>query len=625
LHHCGLLLGILALLSLSACASTYQARSAGAHHAYFRGDYDRALELIEKVKPAGRDRLLYLLDKGMILHGAGKYKESNRVLEQAEELSKAYYAKSLTREVAATLWSEEAREYPGERHERALIPVIRMLNYIMMDEWNDALVEVRRLGTTVEEVYGQEHKYSNAFSLYLSAVVWEAMEQINDALIDYKKLEKERADVPYYGHDLQAVGRELGMGVKLPPKNSEAWQKSTGYRKHRGELVVIATTGRSPKFVSEWVSTGYFSVSMPRMVYYSPSTRYASVVVDGQEMGKTYPFYNIVGDIMVALRERAKRSMVRKMVKLSVQTGLYTGSLILLESDDTRQQLAGLALSLLAISMSASDKADERSWRTLPAEFQIGRFYLEPGEHRVEIVPEGGGAPITRSVEISGERPSVILAKFGDVSSAATSRGSEGSESDPALKGREQELLDKVRKDPKNGPLKVELARARMEGGKYDVERLLVKGMEEGANRREATPMLIAALTVQRRYSEALRWVEKAGKSGLGGSYAYYREAIEYAQGSRTEAPNAPAPNLTEQENVTNAFNHYLAGLVEERSGDYEDATESFAKAYEFGLRGRPVMERVVECYKRTDDSFKESERGVEIVSDFAEAFVGNS
>ena len=35
-------------------------------------------------------------------------------------------------------------------------------------------------------------------------------------------------------------------------------------------------------------------------------------------------------------------------------------------------------------------------------------------------------------------------------------------------------------------------------------------------------------------------------------------------------------------------------------------------------------MERIVESYRRTDEDFKESKRGVAIVSDFAEAFVGN-
>jgi tetratricopeptide (TPR) repeat protein len=572
------------------------------------------------VKPANRDRLLYLLDKGMILHAAGKYEESNRVLTQAEELAKVLYAKSLTREVAATLWSEEAREYPGERHERALIPTVRMLNYIMMDEWDEALVEVRRLGTTVEEVYGEKYKYSNAFSLYLSAIVWEAMGQINDALIDYKKLRKQGADVPYYGHDMRDTSRQLGMQVKLPPKGSEAWQKSTGYRKRRGELIVIASTGRSPRFVSEWESTGYFSVSMPNIIYYSPSTPYATVVVDGKELGTTHPFYNIVDDIMVALKERAKRSMIRQMVKLSVQTGLYTGGLILMDSDDTKQQLAGLALSLLAMSMSASDKADERSWRTLPAEFQIGRFYLEPGEHEVEIVPEGADSTMKRSVDISGERPSVILARFGGVSSVATSRGSEGTGAKAAQRKREQVLLAKVRKDPKNGALKVELAKARMEGGKYDVERLLVSGMKQGGNKREATLLLVAALTVQKRYSEAMRWL---GGSGLG-SRTYYKEALEYAMGKRIEPPQARGPKLTEQLNMTNAFNYYLAGLVEEKSGNYEDAAEGYSKAYEMGLRGKPVVERIVESYKRTDKDFKESERGVEIISNFADAFVGN-
>jgi tetratricopeptide (TPR) repeat protein len=226
-------------------------------------------------------------------------------------------------------------------------------------------------------------------------------------------------------------------------------------------------------------------------------------------------------------------------------------------------------------------------------------------------------------VEISSERPAVILANFANVSSVTTSRGSKGTGQDPAQRKREQELLAKVRKDPKNGALKVELAKARMAGGRYDVERLLVQGMKHGGSRREATLLLVAALTVEKRYPEALRWIEKAGKSGLG-SRAYYEEAIEYAMGKRIEPPQAKGPKLTERENMTNAFNHFLAGLVDERSADYDDATEAFAKAYELGLKGKPVMERIVESYKRTDESFKESKRGVAIVSNFAEAFVGN-
>lgn len=616
-----LLICLILLIPLYGCASSYHARAASAHHAYFSGDYGRALELIDKVNPARRDRLLYLLDKGMILHAAGEYEESNKVLTEAEELADALYAKSVSREVAATLWSEEARDYPGERHERAMIPVVRMLNYIMLDDWDGALVEVRRLDNTVEKVYGQEHEYNNAFSLYLSAMTWEALGKINDALIDYKKLGKSGAQVPYYGNDLAAMSRRLAMPVSLPPKGSESWRKSSGYRQEDGELVVIAATGRSPRFVSDWVSTGLFTVSMPRMIAYEPRVSVAKVVADGKQIGATHPFYNVGDDILIALKERGKRSLIRKMVKLSVQTGLYTAGTILMESDDSREQLAGLALSILAMSMAATDKADERSWRTLPAQYQIGRFYLKPGEHEIEVVPDGGASPVTKNVNISSDKPAVILTRFGDVSSIAARRSASGSTVGSGMSAKERELLKRVRANPGNGALKLELAEARIEAGKYDIESLVTQGIETGGSRRQGTFLLVTALTVREEYGDALRWAASGVKDGMGGQYAYYAKALGYLAGEG----NSPSggPGLTDAKTLPNAFNHYIAGLVEEKSGDYERATTLMAKAHELGLIGEAVQEHIIASYKRTDEDFKDSKRGADVVSEFAESLAG--
>jgi len=615
-------LALTLVISLGACASSYHARAQSAHNAYFRGDYGRALELIEKVKPARRDRLLYLLDKGMILHAAGEYEESNRVLEQAEDLGEQLYAKSITRETAATLWSEEARDYPGERHELAMIPTIRMLNYIMLDEWDEALVEVRRLGNTVEKVYGTEHEFSNAFSIYLSALIWEAMGQINDALIDYKRLARQDARVPYYGNDLRATSRRLAMPVKLPQEGSIAWRKSPRYREKPGELIVIAAAGRSPGFESDWVSTGYFTVSMPTIVTYGSEPSNAKVLVDGKEAGTTYPFYNIAQDIMVALKERAKRSLVRKMVKLSVQTGLYAGGAILMESDEVEHQLAGLAMSILALSMAATDKADERSWRTLPANFQIGRFYLEPGPHEVEVVPEGGGTPIRQSITVSRDRPSVTLARFGGSWTTASREETAGEAQ--VSKAREKEIAREVRLNPGDGDLKLKLARARIEGGQYDVESLVRRGMDQGGSKHEGTFLMTAASTLRKRYPDALEWARRGVKEGSGSHYAYYVKSLEYISGNRANPPKAEGPELTDEETLENAFNHYMVGLVHERSGDNDDATDDFARAYECGLRGETVLERIVGNYKLTDEFYKKSEKGVDTITDFADSFVDN-
>ena len=103
---------ILAAATFVGCVSTYNSRARAAHRAYHRGDYERALRIIEKADPAPRDRLLYLMDKGMILHAAGDYEESNRVLTKAEELAESFTAKSVSRETAATLWRENLSGRP---------------------------------------------------------------------------------------------------------------------------------------------------------------------------------------------------------------------------------------------------------------------------------------------------------------------------------------------------------------------------------------------------------------------------------------------------------------------------------------------------------------------------------
>lgn len=401
-----------ALLWLTSCASTYNLKARAAHEAYHRGNYENALVLIDKVHPAGKDELLFLLDKGMILHAAGKFAESNKVLTKAEEVSDAFAGKYASQEVAATLWSEEARQYGGEKYERLLIPVIRMLNYIMMDQWEEALVEVRRLNLNSEKILGGQKELGNAFSIYLSAIVWEALGHINDALIAYSRLEYHKKNVPYYGHDITATRAPLGLSNPLPAKNKIAWEKSKDYRKKTGELIVVAEAGRSPEFESEYVSTGLLTLSMPVLKAYPTYFKSAKVLIDGKDAGRTYTFYNILDDITVALKDRQKRSMIRKMIKMPIQTALYAASIELMSSDDTESQIAGAGLAILALSMAMTEKADERSWRTLPGEIQIGRFYVSPGRHEVEIIPEGTTTHLKRTFEIETGAPSVWLVKY---------------------------------------------------------------------------------------------------------------------------------------------------------------------------------------------------------------------
>ncbi|MCK5571505.1 MAG: hypothetical protein KAJ12_02040, partial [Bacteroidetes bacterium] len=54
--------------------------------------------------------------------------------------------------------------------------------------------------------------------------------------------------------------------------------------------------------------------------------------------------------------------------------------------------LGSIAVDIL---VSATEQADLRCWRTLPAEFQMARMNLEPGEYRLKISASDGGFGLT--------------------------------------------------------------------------------------------------------------------------------------------------------------------------------------------------------------------------------------
>ncbi len=92
-----------------------------------------------------KSRVLYGMDRGMTLHLAGDYQQSNAVLEQAEEELDRLYTRKIRTETLAFMTNDTALPYEGDPYEQVLINVLKALNYAMLGQWQDALVEARRI------------------------------------------------------------------------------------------------------------------------------------------------------------------------------------------------------------------------------------------------------------------------------------------------------------------------------------------------------------------------------------------------------------------------------------------------------------------------------------------------
>ncbi len=602
-----------AVIPLVSCSSTYMKKADGAHRAMHRGDYERAVNLIDAVKPAQKDMLLYLMDKGMILHAAGRYEDSNKVLFEAEDLAKGIRSKSVSREVGATLGSEEATEYSGDSHEVVMIAVVRMLNFLMLDDWNSALVEVRRIENVAADYYGSSKNFDNAFAIYLSAVIWETLGHLNDAYIDYKRLAALNKNIPYYSSDLKNSAKRLGLSANLPQKFSSPFETPENYRSPgTGELIVIVQSGRSPKFVSEYVSDGLITMAIPVAFVWPDSPAMADVIVDGKSVGGTYPFYNVSDDVMRAMKSRQKRTLVRKVIKSSVQTGLYGASYSLMKSDDSAEQGLGLALGIAGLLMSASEKADERSWRTLPAHYEIGRFYLQPGKSEVSVVSRSGAKIVSKNVEITKEKPAVIFARlpWGGVDTPKRYAAKQSSQKN--ISEKERAISKEMRKRPSDGNLKIDLAEVKIGNGDYDVEKLLSDGISQGGDQIRGYSLLSISLAIKGNYILAYKTAKKAGLDS-------YADAFAYIGGEKSSAPKSP---ISSSEEPVKGFSNFTHGLVAEKNGNHKEACRLFLKSYEDGLKGKLVIKKTLAALGASGDDFKKSKEGQSIADKFADDYI---
>jgi hypothetical protein len=374
------------LLFVLGCAS-YPTNTLSAQNAFYAGDFDKAALLLEKPsKEEGKDQLLYLLDRGMSLQQAGRYKESQKDLLAADKMSEVKDYVSLSTEAATLVTSENIKQYKGEDFEKVLINAFLAIDYAVSHEYEDALVECRRVNQKLH-FYKSEAKRDyeqNPFARYLSAMIWEATDHLEDAYIDYKEVAKLNPDFPYLKYDLLRLAKKLGRTEDLKD-----------FRKQFGDTVVI------PKFKEEAklgeivliYQQGLSAVKrpnpqahqFPKFYARSSLTRQALLEVPDEKKSEHSEILYSISDVAVKTLDDAFAGLLAKKV-----VGIGAKAVV---ADQVRQKNELLGM-IAWIGLNAIDQADLRHWSTLPETFQIARLHVTPGTHRVKAIGlDGSGNP----------------------------------------------------------------------------------------------------------------------------------------------------------------------------------------------------------------------------------------
>jgi len=403
-----------------------------------RGDFSAVKTQIENGRThyyPPKDRALYYLDLGLLQHYLGEYDASNFSLEEAERAMEAAFVKSVSRGAAALLLNDNLLPYAGEDYETVYVHVFKALNYLALDRFDAAFVEIRRID---EKLKGLEDRYwkvaqkydeasemnepfrvgknrfqNSALGRWLSLLIYRAEGRLDEATIDLKKIGLARALQPdlydFRAPDLSRALKPpdtglvkvsfLGLTGQAPEKRADTFWIHTQFNQ-----LFIATSREQvyggQRFggagVIGWpgLDPGYtFKFQLPRLKKHGTHVRAIELQIDGQRGPRLEPLESLENSAEGAF-EIQKPLTHLKTISRTVTKGVAAAQAQRVAEERWGEENGWIAGLLAGAGFSLSENADLRISRFFPAQAHIAEVELSPGPHHIEMTYYGANGTV---------------------------------------------------------------------------------------------------------------------------------------------------------------------------------------------------------------------------------------
>lgn len=433
--------------------SNYNEQMQGVKQAQQQGNYQHAVELIPVRSPKDGTYNLSLLEKARLQYLVNNTIQSTKTFElayqqvqQVQQEAKIQLSRGVEN-VAAVVSNDNAIRYDIPLYEQSMLHSYQAINYLIQKDLSGALVEIRRanivqedaLVQNIDSVYRQQEKmtkqslskqypsmataignvangFQNAYTFYLSALLYEAAGQYNDAYIDYKKALAIYPNNSYLQQDTWRLANSLHMTndislfKKSLPQSITSPYESQGNNNDKksnnlGQIVIIIENGiinaKQETSVNLPIFTRhndvrFYSVALPSYQNYLKS--YSPLHLS--YLGKTYQSEEIV-----RLQSLAAKQLKDKMPAITARQIAR-----LVAKEEIRQQMArqggDVGNIFASIYNIATEKADTRSWSTLPDSIHILRINLPSGNHQLPLSLNGIDKKI--NVTVNANRQTLV-------------------------------------------------------------------------------------------------------------------------------------------------------------------------------------------------------------------------
>ncbi len=360
-----------------------------ARSTFYREAPEAAAEAVEAAEEVGRrDRLLWLMEKGAILHHAGRYEESTDALLAASRLMEEQDILNVGQQTSALITNDWATEYKGEYSERLWVHTYLMMNFLMRYRYESALVEAKKalkLFRAYPETLDRAY-YTRA----LVALCYENLRLYNDAYIEYKKLAESLPDPSPVAADLYRLARMLGFSREAGRYRDMIPSPHLLPSPAAAELVIFAGSGKGPVKVSgDIVVPPSIRFSFPRYLRRSSPDAVITVSEAGERLNGTLITTDVTAVAEASLSARATRLAFKETARAALKESVARA--IERKNDEVVSVLARAILFIM-------EEPDTRAWETLPGGLTLARFRLTPGVHRnliVRLSEAAGGKSVT--------------------------------------------------------------------------------------------------------------------------------------------------------------------------------------------------------------------------------------
>jgi hypothetical protein len=400
----GRIILVLLVLCLAGCA-TYSMQATSMRDKLLAGRADLARQTAEE-KDQDQDDVLACLNKGMLRRMTNDYVGSNQIFEIAKQRMESLYGVSISDAAASVTINDAVRDYKGDRYEQILLHAYMAMNYLQLGEFDSARVEI--LQADVKMMEWGEQPDEDPFVRYLAGMIYEALGEDDQALVSYRKAmdvymatrNEQLITVPeMLQKDLLRLLEDQGLRDEYRKLKSEfgmASFKPAEPGDESGELIVILNNGLAP--IREESAIMTFSPEVQSNVRIAlPVYKYESTPVNkarlktGEKLFDLETVENIDRLARQALDDDMPLVMARAIARAVVKY----------QSQKSAQEQHALAGFLLTVTNLATERADTRSWTTLPQEIQMTRVVLPVGQQDVSIEIVNAAGRVIDSIDTS--------------------------------------------------------------------------------------------------------------------------------------------------------------------------------------------------------------------------------